>query len=266
MIRKKYLYLYGPVASWRLGSSLGIDPLSKPFKICTFDCRYCQLGKTKALCRTRDVFVSVFDLAQEIKALPPVRIDYVTFSGTGEPTLAANIGWMIEKVKKMRREKVAVITNASLLSDGEVREDLRQADKILVKLDAADEKTFQNINRPAPGITLKGVVEGIRKLRGEFAGEIAVQSMFIAQNRAAAREIAALAKTFSPDEVQINTPLRPCAVKPLAEQKMAAIKDIFRGEFAGTRTAVVSIYDEREPAETESVSAADTIRRRGKPV
>jgi len=123
MTKKQYKYIYGPVPSWRLGSSLGIDPLSAKDKICSFDCIYCQIGKTTIHTKKRKVFVSAEQLIEELKSLPPVDIDYITFSGRGEPTLAKNLGEMIAEVKKIRKEPVAVLTNASLLYDKEVRED-----------------------------------------------------------------------------------------------------------------------------------------------
>ncbi len=85
----KYKYIYGPVFSWRLGRSLGIDPISKEKKICTFDCLYCQLGKTDRLTNIRSMFVPTVEIIKEIRKIPPLKIDYLTFSGRGEPTLAS---------------------------------------------------------------------------------------------------------------------------------------------------------------------------------
>lgn len=136
------------MASWRLGSSLGIDPLSKGEKVCTFDCVYCQIGKTKLLTDKRETFVTVRDIVEELDSLPPIEIDYITFSGTGEPTLAENLGQMMKAIKKIRNEKIAVLTNSSLMHREDVQKDLFTADLVVAKLDASS-KTFLSwsINR-----------------------------------------------------------------------------------------------------------------------
>ena len=108
MSKSGYRYIYGPVSSWRLGRSLGVDPISAKEKICTFDCVYCQLGRTKTFSSERREFVRIKDVIHEIQTLPLPPIDYITFSGAGEPTLAKNLGGMIKAVKKIRKEKVLV--------------------------------------------------------------------------------------------------------------------------------------------------------------
>ena len=150
MSKRVYRYIYGPVPSWRLGSSLGIDPLSQGGKVCTFDCIYCQIGKTNHLTDKRDVFVKVGDIVEEIDSLPPLEIDYMTFSGTGEPTLAKNLGQMIKALKNIRNEKIAVLTNSSLMYRKDVHEDLFAADLIVAKLDASSQDIFGLVNQ-TPG-------------------------------------------------------------------------------------------------------------------
>jgi wyosine [tRNA(Phe)-imidazoG37] synthetase (radical SAM superfamily) len=266
MIKKEYKYIYGPVASWRLGVSLGVDPVSTPYKVCSFDCLYCQIGKTKVLNAKRKIFVPISEIIDELKTITKEGIDYITFAGTGEPTLAGNLGRMIQKVKTTRSEKVAVITNSSILNDPEVRSELLLADKVIVKLDAADQKTFEKVNHPAEGIKLKSVIEGIKLFKKEFKGELAIQIMFIKENKDSARGIAKLARYIDPDEIQINTPLRPCASKPIDKLAINKIKEIFQKRFINKKTRIVSVYDRREEVKTEAVSGKDTIRRRGKPI
>ncbi len=136
-MEREYRIIYGPVPSWRLGASLGIDLLSREEKICSFDCVYCQLGRTDLLTTDRGLYVATKEVLEEIAALPPeVRIDTLTFSGRGEPTLAANLGDAIEAVKRLRREPVAVLTNSSLIGRRDVRSELEQADILVAKLDA----------------------------------------------------------------------------------------------------------------------------------
>ena len=127
--------IYGPVSSWRLGRSLGIDMLSGQQKLCSFDCVYCQLGSTGRALTRRNEFVGLDQLEQELKVLPDADIDYATFSGMGEPTLASNLGGAIELVRSHLKVPVAVITNSSLLARQDVRDELAQADVVITKLD-----------------------------------------------------------------------------------------------------------------------------------
>ena len=137
-----FQYIFGPVHSWRLGRSLGIDPLSSKHKICNMDCIYCQLGKTTQLINERKVYVPTQDVMDEISRIPLHFVDYITFAGRGEPTLAKNLGEMIRGIKAIRHEKVAVLTNSSLMNLKEVRDDLMAADFVLAKLDAGDQSFF----------------------------------------------------------------------------------------------------------------------------
>ncbi len=254
---RNYKYIYGPVPSWRLGSSLGVDPISQDEKICTFDCVYCQLGKTRFLSSERKLFVSEDKIIEEISSLPPVKIDYITFSGTGEPTLAENLGRMIKAVKQIRREKVAVLTNSSLLHREDVMKDLFLADFVVAKLDASCEETFELVNRPVKIVKMKTVIKAIKDFRSCYIGKLALQVMFIEQNKKYAKEIARIAKEINPDEVQINTPLRPCGVKPLTKSEIEAIER----HFTGLNT--VSVY-KAEKRTIRPISSEDTLRRRGK--
>ncbi|MCK5584343.1 MAG: radical SAM protein, partial [Elusimicrobiales bacterium] len=137
---KKFKYIFGPVPSWRLGSSLGVDLISGTRKTCSFDCVYCQVGRTLKLSSRREVFVKKSEILKEIKSLPKAKIDYITFSGMGEPTLAKNLGELIKAVKKVRPEKVAVLTNSSVLNRKDVRDELMEADFVIAKLDASNQK------------------------------------------------------------------------------------------------------------------------------
>jgi wyosine [tRNA(Phe)-imidazoG37] synthetase (radical SAM superfamily) len=252
--------IYGPVPSWRLGRSLGIDLLSGRGKTCTFDCVYCQLGGTTCLALDRQVFVETDSLRAELEVLPlrAADVDYVTFSGTGEPTLAANLGAAIELVRSwppLQGVSVAVLTNAALLSRLDVRRDLARADLVVAKLDAPDEALFQTINRPLPGVTWAGVVEGLCAFRRGFDGRLALQMMFVAANRDRAAEMAALARTVNPWEIQINTPLRPSPTPPLNRAEIAEIELAFRG------LSVISVY-QVQPSIVSPLDEAEMRRRR----
>jgi wyosine [tRNA(Phe)-imidazoG37] synthetase (radical SAM superfamily) len=248
--------LYGPVPSWRLGRSLGIDLLSTATNTCSFDCVYCQLGPTINPQTERMEFVSLAELAKELESVRHVPADYATFSGMGEPTLAANLGKAIETVGATLRLPVAVLTNSSLIPTEDVRRELGQADLVVAKVDAATEEVFQAVNSPFSAYTLAEILQGLERFRADYRGKLALQMMFIEANRHCAREMARIAKELSPDEVQINTPLRPCAVRPLPPEELAAI----RHEFSELNL-VTTVYD--APAfTTEALNADETVRRR----
>jgi|GEM_PF-220745 len=200
--------VYGPVASWRLGRSLGVDLLLVD-SVCSFRCVYCQLGGINVHTAERRVYVPTARALAELGEADWRGADAVTFSGSGEPTLAANLGEVIRGARGLTGKSVVVLTNSAHLSDGRVRAELDGADQVFCKLDAADEEGFRRLNRPAPGLTLAGVVEGIRRLREEFAGRLAVQLMLTPANVGRAAEFAPLLRRVRPDEVQVNEPLRP---------------------------------------------------------
>ncbi len=260
MIAPKFKHIYGPVHSWRIGMSLGIDPLSTETKYCNYNCPYCQLGLASAHGLERKVFISPNDLASEIKALPAdVVIDYLTFSGNGEPTLALNLGDLIKAAKAACPKRVAVISNAALIDRPDVQADLCLADLVLVKIDAADETLFQKVNQPAQGLTLAGIVAGIKSFRKLYKGKLAVQSMFVGSNKGQAENIARLVREIGPDEVQLNTPLRPSMVKPLSEAEMAEIKK----PFVTAGLNVLSVYEE-EKREYRPFDDCSTEKRHGR--
>ncbi|MBN2453686.1 MAG: radical SAM protein [Candidatus Omnitrophica bacterium] len=256
-MNKNYRYIYGPVPSWRLGSSLGIDPISAPEKACTFDCIYCQIGRTEYLTGERKVFVPTEEIIKELGSLPALDIDYITFSGAGEPTLAKNLGSMIKAVKQARQEKTAVITNSSLMHREDVVKDLLLPDLVVCKLDAPSQDIFERVNRPVKGITLDGVVRAIKDFRNSYKGKLALQIMFMDENKVCAGELARISKEIHPDEVQLNTPLRPCGIKPLTRDEMAAIEGYFRG------LNVISVYGAVKK-NVHPISSEDTLKRRGK--
>ncbi|MEA3492992.1 MAG: radical SAM protein [Candidatus Margulisiibacteriota bacterium] len=247
-------YVYGPVPSWRLGRSLGVDLISGE-KSCTFDCNYCQLGKTVRHIIKRGIFVPTSEIIKELEGLPRLEIDYITLSGTGEPTLAANLGEVVSEIKKRFNVRVAALTNSSLLHDPKVRKDLGQADLVVAKLDAPNEEVFNTVNKPTNGFTLRMVVEGIKKFNQEYPRKLALQIMFVPQNKDYARDLAELAKGIGTVEVQINTPLRPCPIKPLPPEELSKLKELFKP------LKVYSVYDVKRP-ETRPMDENETKKRR----
>ncbi len=203
--------VYGPVKSWRFGMSLGIDPIFET-STCSFNCIYCQLGSIQVVTDLVKEYVPTQKVLSDFKELleKDIPIDVITYSGSGEPSLAANLGEMIDGIRAIKPELPQyILTNATHLIDESVRKNLLKLDKIIVKIDAANEETFKAINRPADGITLARVLEGIEKLKNEFKGEIEVQSMFMPINDKHLEDMARLLKKVSPNAVQLNTPKRP---------------------------------------------------------
>jgi len=262
---KNFRYLYGPVSSWRLGSSLGIDLISKDEKVCVFDCVYCQLDETTIKTKKRINFVSTKKVIEEIKRLPPdLSIDYVTFSGRGEPTLAKNLGEVIKRIRTLRKEKIAVITDSSLMWVKSVRDELSLADFVMAKLDASNQRSFEKINKPEKTIRFSDIYRGIKTFRKEHNTRLAIQIMFFEMNKNEFKRLAKLAFEVSPDEIEINTPLRPCKVKPLPRVEIVKIKRYFEdfGKRINSKAKIVSVYDVWRK-KVKAISKKDTLRRRG---
>jgi wyosine [tRNA(Phe)-imidazoG37] synthetase (radical SAM superfamily) len=247
--------IYGPVPSWRLGRSLGVDLLPGDGKTCSFDCVYCQLGRTTRRLTQRADFIPLDAVRRELERARGVAADYVTFAGMGEPTLASNLGDAIRLARAVLGLPVAVLTNSSLMAREDVREDLAGADVVVASLDAPNERLFRRINRPAADCRLQDVVRAISLFRAEYAGKLALEMMFVRANRGSATEMATMARGLSPDEVQINTPLRPCAVTPLTAKEIAAIRRAFDG------LPVRTVYEAAKP-EVIPLDVGETLRRR----
>jgi len=234
--------IYGPVLSWRLGRSLGVDMLCTGGKTCSYDCIYCQFGRTSHLLAERREFVSIAKLAEELETVRGTAADFVTFSGVGEPTLASNLGEAIGLLKSVLKLPVAVFTNSSLLTREDVHCELSLADVVVAKVDAPNEELFHEINQPIMGQTLGEILKALHLFRKEYQGKLALQMMFIEANQGYAPEMAKIAEQLSPDEVQINTPLRPCAVQPLGPEEISTIRRAF-----SSLRSVVTVYEATRP-------------------
>lgn len=250
--------IYGPVPSWRLGRSLGIDLLSTKGKTCSFDCIYCQLGRATNKLAERREFVSIKELEKSLDSVRGIDADYATFSGMGEPSLASNLGEAIELTKSVLKLPVAVLTNSSLMTRDDVRHELGLADVVVAKLDAPDEDLFDKINRPVTRQTLAKILKALRLFRKEYGGKLALQMMFMESNKGCAVNMAKIAGQLFPDEIQINTPLRPCGVSPLTPEEIAIIVQ----EFSNFEN-VVTVYSALKP-EVMPFDLAETLRRRPK--
>lgn len=225
-------HVFGPVLSRRLGRSLGVDLV--PFKTCTFDCIYCQLGRTTRKTVERKEWVSMDAVLDELKQKLTCQPDYVTVSGSGEPTLHSRLGEIIEHIQAMTDVPVAVLTNGSLLWQREVREAVALADVVLPSLDAPDPERFEFINRPHPEIAFARLVDGLEALRREFSGQYWLEVMLLDGYTTLppqVRQLAGWTRRIQPDKVQLNTAVRPpaeeyvMAVPPKRLDKLARLFD-----------------------------------------
>ncbi len=239
MLRKQRI-IYGPVPSRRLGRSLGID-ITGPEKTCNFDCVYCQLGCTdKKVSGPEDVCgVSTEEVVEGLKNhLKKVKqLDYITFSGTGEPTLNLALGEMIREVKKISNVPVCVITNSSLVSRKDVRDNLAQADLVVATLEAGDEKIFRAINRPVSGIRLDDIIHGLKALKS-MGPRLEIEVLFVDSKKdyptnisdRAVDELIRALKLIDPDVVEVFTVSRPPAedfIIPVSQQRLTEIAQKF---------------------------------------
>lgn len=207
-------YVYGPIPSRRLGRSLGVDPI--PLKTCNWNCVYCQLGRTSPLINDRSEWAPreaiLADVRAAVAAHPPGSIEYISFVGSGEPTLHSGLGAMIRAVKQETALPVAVITNGALLGDPAVRADLLAADVVMPTLCAGDETLFRRIHRPHPDLTLAAMLDGLATFRASFTGQLWVEVMLLTGLNDDADALAALARAIErvrPDQVHLVLPERP---------------------------------------------------------
>ena len=220
-------YIYGPVPSRRLGCSLGVDLV--PLKTCTYDCIYCQLGRTTNKTTQQKEWVPIDIVIDQLKNKLDSKPDYITLSGSGEPTLHSRIGEVISKIKVITDMPVAVLTNGSLLWLPEVRNSLMSADLVLPSLDAGTDRLFKYINRPHSDIPLSKMLEGLVKFREEYDGKCWIEVFLLGGVTTVEAQVNILAhyiRLICPDKVQINTVTRPPAedfAMPIPADQLKAI-------------------------------------------
>lgn len=207
-------YVYGPVPSWRLGQSLGVDPV--PPKTCNWNCAYCQLGRTRPVVNERRDYVPVdavlAELREALAGHEMGEIDWVTFLGSGEPLLHAHLGEMLFAAKSMSPIPVALITNGSLLFQTEVREEVAVADAVMPTLDVGSAELYRHLNRPHPDVTFDRHVEGLVAFRDEYQGQLWLEVMLVQgvnDTDPALEALASIVRRIRPDEIHLNVPTRP---------------------------------------------------------
>jgi len=260
---------YGPVLSRRFGYSLGIDII--PYKVCSYDCIYCQLGSTTKKTVDRKSYIKL-DMDQFEKDLTRIidnneRIDYVTFSGSGEPTLNIDMGKLIRKVKKTTGIPVAVLTNGSLLHRADVLKDIIEADLIKVSMDAPDQKIFEVINKPYPGLHFADLSRGLNMLMKNYRGRIWLEIMMIKginDSLEAAYDFETLLKSLQKEyikadleNIHLNTPIRPTETGGLGIPDSKRLEE-FR-KMLGKKAVIIKDYEISEDRKKDSIMAGDII-------
>lgn len=224
--------IFGPVPSRRLGFSLGVDTI--PFKTCSLDCTYCQLGRTINKTIQRKEYIAADDILREIEEVlrEGKRIDYITFSGSGEPTLNSEIRRMISRIKELTSIPLAILTNGTLLYRPRIREDLMEADLVIPSLDTVTQEIFEMVNRPHPSLKIEKVITGIDSFSQEFNGKVWLEIMVVKGINDSLEEIektAQVIKQMNLEKIQLNTVVRPPAeefARPLTREDLNNIKTV----------------------------------------
>ncbi len=228
----KQRYLFGPVPSRRLGVSLGIDLV--PLKTCSLNCVYCECGRTTNLTVSRKEYVPVDAVLAELEHFLQRKpdLDFITFAGSGEPTLHKYIDQVIDYIKEQFPQyPICLLTNGTLFSSAHLRSQIIRADLIIPSLDAATEQVFQKLNRPHSSLKCEKIISGLDALRHEYRGKIHLEIFIVPGLNDTARELTAIKEAIqkiNPDRVLIGTLDRPGAeswVKEATPDKMREITD-----------------------------------------
>jgi len=255
--------IFGPVPSRRLGLSLGID--LTPHKTCSLDCIYCECGKTTNLTITRKIWrptkkvlAELSDKLKEIKSL-----DYITFSGAGEPTLSKNIGCLIRKIKKIYNIPICVLTNSMLLTEKKVVEDLLTADIVIPSLDAATAETFKIINRPIENLDIENIIQALIDFRKLYKNKLFLEILLVKDINNSPEELKALSKAadkIKPDKIQLNTCVRPGTennIRQLSFEELNAAAKYFN-----FTVDIISAFSKNKDAFIDNESIINLIKRR----
>lgn len=225
-----FKHVFGPVPSRRLGVSLGVDLVTP--KSCNMNCVFCECGATRELKLKRESFKDIDEVKNEIlEAIKIVKPDYITFSGSGEPTLSKDLGKIIEWIKSNLEIKVCVITNSLLLEDNEVVKELEKADLIMPTLNSMDNLIFKKINRPSAQIDVSQVMRGLENLSKKYKGKIYIESFIIEglnDSNEHTEKMIAFLKNINFTKLQLNTLDRPGTenwVQPASYETIQRIKN-----------------------------------------
>jgi len=272
-------YVYGPIPSRRLGRSLGVDPI--PLKTCNWNCIYCQLGRSTPLTNERREYIpreAILAEVQETLTHHSSEIDYISFVGSGEPTLHSELGWLIRAVKAITTIPVAVITNGVLLHRADVRQELLAADVVMPTVSAGTADLYRTIHRPHPRASFERLVEGLVAFRGEYTGQLWVEVMLIHalnDTEEALRNLERVLRRVQPDQVHIILPDRPPAepwVQPADQEGLLRAEallgpvahiihpfalDVHANDYASPSEGIVSIVTRHPMSLAQLANALD---------
>ena len=276
---EKREYIFGPVPSRRLGRSLGVDLV--PFKTCSYDCIYCQLGRTTNKTTQRKEWVPIDIVTKQLKEKLDSKPDYITLSGSGEPTLYSRLEELISRIKDIADIPVAVLTNGSLLWLPEVRDALKSADMVVPSLDAGSSQMFQYVNRPHSDITFSKMLQGLVEFRKDYNGQYWLEVFLLAGVTTTEMEINRLKTCIAaiqPDLVQVNTVTRPPAenfADPVPQKQLQTITEKLyekaeviadysnvhkQQDFSAQRQDVLTLL-KRRPCSVEDIAAGLGLHR-----
>ena len=232
--------------SRRLGFSLGIDII--PFKVCSMDCIYCQLGRTTEKTVRRKRYTPYHEVLDEWDQLKDTigKIDYIAIAGSGEPTLNSHLGKLIEKLKDRASFPIAVLTNGSLLFTRELQKELRNAHVVLPSLDAVTPSTFQRINRPHPSLSIEEIVEGLRAFRTRYKGQMWLEIMLVKgvnDSPGELEKIKDVLQRITPDKVHLNTVVRPGSEGEARPIRLEALRKIQR--YLGKGCEIITVVSRK---------------------
>jgi len=265
-------YVYGPVPSRRLGFSLGVDIV--PYKTCILDSIYCQLGRTLRKTIRRKSYPQIDAVCREVReALGAYeRIDYITFSGSGEPTLNSDIGVLINEIKKMTSIPVVVVTNGTSLFREEVQKDLEKADIVMPSLDAASQEMFERINRPYGSLKIGTVIDGLATFKRRYQGKMWLEIMLVQGLNDSPNALPSFKKAISqirPDKIYLNTVVRPPAeayAKPLSGDNLSGDKMMSVRSYLDGQCDVIAEFHEHTDGQAKNVEEAIVEMAKRRPV
>lgn len=262
---KKYKYLFGPLMSRRFGRSLGIDLC--PMKTCSYDCIFCQLGKTQEKTIKREEFFPLDKICDEISYFLKTdgNAEYITLAGSGEPTLYSRFGELVDFIHSKTNIPVLLLTNGSLLGQTEVREAASKADVVKLSMSAWNQSLFNSINRPDPTITFTDMLSGEIEFRKIFTGKLVLEVFVLAGINATSTDVRKIAKVtnkIKPDTIHLNTVTRPPAESfacSVDKEKMERFSSMF------TPVAKIPVEISGNPLLNKNINEErvfDLIRRR----
>ena len=253
-------YLFGPVASRRLGLSLGVDVI--PFKVCTLDCVYCEVGRTTQRTIERQAYTPIEPIIAQLKHRlnQGLQAHYISLCGSGEPTLHAGLGDLIDQIRLITTIPIAVITNGTLLHRADVRRDCAKVDVVLPSLDAATMEAYEAINRPHPDLTAAQLIQGLTCFRREYTGEIWLELFFSDPFNTDSQNINAIRHALDrikADKIQLNTAVRPTAdpgIVPLTEQRLLDI-----AQQLGNQCEIIAGFSKNPVVTGQSIPRQDLL-------